>query len=607
MILTEKTKRSRLFLTRLAYDEHKTDIKDIFLGPWCVSGDIWNEYQRSEIQVLDYHWDDRELAHSDALRLFKLHHGIIEKLAAYLNDVHDVSFSVRFWDILVGQWLIYFVPIVYDRYRCVQTAFNHLQKEEVDVVWLYKQECLDSQSSWDFLDFQSRFSSDYWNQILLQDIIEELEIAVHKHPFETTSKDFDTSRIKQFTEQTCGATKRLSFATLVIKGLEFLTPYFKKYCRYFFYGERLSPKELFFIQLSLRQLPFFWTTPESIKFISAERQKSGLNIELSDDLGFEKEFLSLVSQLIIEYIPFAYLEGFKGLYDSLTRAGWPVRKHGLYIHTSTAYATDEAFKLFAASCVDKGSKYYISQHGGGYGSTKWQIDEQHQISIADQFLAWGDWGKANDLATMGFDNAKIFSKLTPDVSGDLLLPILTQPRYFYRALSNPLGSIQYFNSLESLCRLLNLLPEPIQSKSKLRLQVPNNYLSREEAFLKKYAKVGIEDAVESIFDRLAKSRLCLCHYHSTTLLETLYSNFPTIIFLDLRYFEIRTESEPFFRALANVGIFHTEAEQCAEFIGKVWDDIDGWWYLNDTQHAVKRFCDEYASSDSFSFVNFLKA
>jgi putative transferase (TIGR04331 family) len=98
--------------------------------------------------------------------------------------------------------------------------------------------------------------------------------------------------------------------------------------------------------------------------------------------------------------------------------------------------------------------------------------------------------------------------------------------------------------------------------------------------------------------QLSKYRLCVITYNSTTMLETLSSNFPSLIVLDPKYFEIRNDAKEMLNKLQEVGILHYSYESAISFIVKIEKDISKWWFDHKIQAAVKDFCNSYAYTSS---------
>ena len=92
---------------------------------------------------------------------------------------------------------------------------------------------------------------------------------------------------------------------------------------------------------------------------------------------------------------------------------------------------------------------------------------------------------------------------------------------------------------------------------------------------------------------------------SRLLNESLALNFPTIIFWDSNYYEIRPESIEDMRMLKDVGIFYDCPKLAAGHINKISDDISSWWKQESIQNARYSFVNKYALNSDNS-LNLLK-
>ena len=71
-------------------------------------------------------------------------------------------------------------------------------------------------------------------------------------------------------------------------------------------------------------------------------------------------------------------------------------------------------------------------------------------------------------------------------------------------------------------------------------------------------------------------------------------NFPTVIFWDERYFELRDEAIPFYDKLREAGILYYDASEAAEHVSTIFDDPMAWWMQEKVQSAKTEFCQQYA-------------
>src|SRR5437870_13207002 len=93
----------------------RTNDRVLFLGEWCKLYSQRHVWLAMDSETLPYHWNDRTRLLSDHSYLTAVYEKYLEELAPKLNKIHGISQSARFWRIVVGPWLQYFIVIFYDR------------------------------------------------------------------------------------------------------------------------------------------------------------------------------------------------------------------------------------------------------------------------------------------------------------------------------------------------------------------------------------------------------------------------------------------------------------------------------------------------------------
>jgi putative transferase (TIGR04331 family) len=101
-------------------------------------------------------------------------------------------------------------------------------------------------------------------------------------------------------------------------------------------------------------------------------------------------------------------------------------------------------------------------------------------------------------------------------------------------------------------------------------------------------------ADSSASQALCGSRLSICTYNATTVLENLASNFPTVIFWNPNFFELRDSAQPYYDELRKAGILHDTPESAAAKVNEVYEDPMAWWSSPEVQMARENFCQRYA-------------
>ena len=102
----------------------KKNEKILFLGEWCKIYNQKKEWLDLDYEVLPYHWDDRKKLYDDYLYLDAVYERYLNQLTEKLNNLHNVNYSNRYWRIVIGPWLNYFIGILFDRYLSIKVAID---------------------------------------------------------------------------------------------------------------------------------------------------------------------------------------------------------------------------------------------------------------------------------------------------------------------------------------------------------------------------------------------------------------------------------------------------------------------------------------------------
>ena len=352
------------------------DKKILFLGEWCrlySQNDCWINM---DAQVVPYHWDDRDKLYKDYQYLLELYERVLNELANELNNIHKVTYSLRYWRIIIGPWLMLFLPVIFDRWSCLNVAIEKYSitntKIQDEPGLNYVPQCMEH--------FSNLVKTDLWNHRIYASILKYLkfEKVSHINISEATPK-WELNKVS----------KKKNIISKIKKMMIKATSLFSNNKNYFFISTYLSGIDFIKLQLKLGQIPVFYEEQYSSEFIP---QESFRQITLSR-FKCKSVFEQFVKEFIPLQIPTVYLEGYSYLYKKTKNIRWPGKPK--LIWTSNAHFMDEIFKFWAADKVEKGVPLVIGQHGGHYGQGLFDISEYHELNICDYFLSWG-WGDSVD-------------------------------------------------------------------------------------------------------------------------------------------------------------------------------------------------------------------
>ena len=554
------------------------DVPILFLGEWCRIYSRKSAWGKRNAVVATYHWDDRQKLCRDYLYLQALHEDLLEELVDQLNAIHEVDHSIRYWRIVVGPWLGYFVQMLFDRWVMLCRVVDEHDISGVRVL----------QNPEDWLvpngmdEFMRMLECDPWNESIYGQIVDWMRIPCKKI---TPTSGACELPIRANAVSLASRIKR--------KLARVYTSFSSSLCRdteYFFISSYLGLKQDLHLQLKLRQLPKLWR-PVALPVSSLDRASRHWKIS---KIGNVDEFRALVSELIPRQIPKAYLEGYSELVTLTEKLPWP--KNPRAIFTSNSFNSDDVFKVWAAGKVESGTPLIIGQHGGNYGMGLWNFLEDHQIAISDRFLTWG-WGRANQNKIIPVGNFKGFGeKHAGDKDGIALIVEMGLPRYSYHMYCVPVAAGQWLDYFEEQCRFVHSLSAELREQCLVRLYSHDYSLCQRQRWLNQFPAIKLDEGAKSMSALLDKTKLYIGTYNATNYLESLSLNIPTIIFWNPEHWELRDDAHSYFEKLKSVGIFHETPESAAQQMESVWEDVSGWWQSDEVQLAREVFCEKYAST-----------
>jgi len=551
----------------------KTDEPILFLGEWCKLFSQRSVWEKLSYDVLPYHWDNRKKLYQDYLYLDKLYELTLLQMRDLLNQIHEVNHSLRYWRIVIGPWLYYFIQILYDRYLSILKAIESEKVTNTLIGRYGEAKCLPQ----DFPCFLNWFVNDDYNHYIYSRIIEFtgrmpfdiVEVGNgnnHKGQTDSINHPFAPKKILKKLIELYGKLVPDRFNQIVL-----ISSYLKAF-------------DLIKLQLSLRQIPYLLPPDIAVPDVDIDPDRR-------EKLSFEpakSEFEQLLGKMVKEQIPLIYVEGYVQMNECSIEA-YPGKPKVIF--TANAYSSNEAFKFWAGHHVDHGAKLAGTQHGGHYGTGLWSANEKHEINIYDAYFTWGwksdVYENTKPLVAAKLNKAK---NLRAKNDGRILSVLATMPRYSYHMYSVPVaasGTLSYFNDQY---RFVKALSEENQRLLLVRLYRQDYEWSQMEQWNSEFPEIECYQGTKSMLDQLNESRLLIGTYNATTYLEAFAANFPTVMFWNPDHWELRPSAQPYFDELRRVGIFHDTPESAAFMVNEISHDPASWWNQSEIQKAKDEFC-----------------
>lgn len=578
------TKVARYLITTADERTWKFDRPVIFLGEWCrlySRKHVWQDMDAivAEPYGLGLSKKDADYAEARALedRLFP-------KLCEVLNQHHGTQHGERFWRIVLGHWFRRIVDVLLNR---VKTLEQCLKTHEITGFATYDNENYslatpDSYSAiWAFNDAR-------WSNVLDACIINSLNFADFPIDIIPVSSEGDEPSGFNFKPLLIKLSKSRIFLEFVRSVIGRISRYLMRDTDAFIINSYLPRKELLKLEIALGQCPQMWRSSKidikaNVGKILRKKLTKQFLIEPESDLE------NIALGIFFELLPICYLEGFADLNKLANQQQWP--KSPKFIWTSNSFDADEVFKLWAASKIESGTKYFVGQHGNNYGTYKYMYPSVEEYT-SDKFLTWG-WkdGLAQHTPAFIFKTMGKRSVAYNPCGGLLLIEVCLPNRLSTWDITQEFNN--YFTDQINFVRKLSSGPK---NNLTIRLHPGYRYLSWDEELRWKTvdSSLNIDYGAANINNLIANSRLVVHSYDSTGILETLSQNIPMLAFWQNGFDNLRDTAKPYYQILVDAGIVHLTAESVANKVNEVWDDVDGWWAQLKVQDARQKFCERYA-------------
>ena len=549
-------------------------------------------WKNLDAKVVSFHWNDRIKLENDYEYLCELYERVLRHLANNLNEIHGVDHSLRYWRILVGPWLAYFIHILFERWESIHRAVNSYAVTETTI--LTGQKGSITPNSMEHF-FSELMVSHEWNHAIYAFIIENFTAVqcvkkVTQGHFESVQRA--NSDRKEF------SLKRKIFAAYSI-----LAEYFAKNEEFFLIATYLSGFDELKLHLRFNQAPHLWATIPPV-VCDVDLKKRNWVCDLPEKSAFEK----CLATLIPMQIPTTYLEGYQRLTEQTLSLPWPKSPH--LIFTSNALWQDTVSMAYSACHIEKGAKLVYGQHGG-FGLLKFQWAEKHERKIADCFLTWGwtEEGSSNLLPVGILKQVNKYKGKKGAKKNRLLLVRGLWPPYIFR-LDSGVGLPQLLADIDRCIEFAGLLPNNIRNNSLIVRLYPlakafssvgrkvdrssEDYFSEDMRWRNCMPKVQLNDGLDQIAKLVVQSRLVIYTYNGGTgYLEFMAANVPVIVFWDMKTSPVRDSAVPYFEELKRVGIFHETSESAAAHVNKIWNDVERWWNSTEVKEVLMRFKANY--------------
>lgn len=323
------------------------------------------------------------------------------------------------------------------------------------------------------------------------------------------------------------------------------------------------------------------------EFLADATLRNQIRSELSEHLN-EYKFAPWLSQKALEMLPRILLEGINEAY-----ANYDKNQSFNAIFSSDCWSSIDSLKIMAFAQKNRRKVRLIgTPHAFNYSALHKFWLQTYEISFLDKYLSWGTLSNQDQKVIPFYINKFAgYQRSQPtkrvNENSPILLTGAMRPNHLVEYPFEPTIFKKYL--LQEI-NIALVTAETTNRLVKIRTRSKDRGGSFEALFREHAPANVILDFQNGTFiNEVTNYSLHISDNTSTTIVESLIVNHPTIIIIANEYFSIDTMASDSFNILKEVGIFHTTIESYRTHLAKINGHINDWWNSQKTQLAISNF------------------
>ncbi len=589
-------KIDNLALTDLPQCFSKTK-KNIPLGFWCQ-----NQFDYKHIYKNLYldHWYNKKKKTKDIQYLLKLNERIVKFLADSLNKAHKKNYSEKYWRILIGPYLFWVIPSIFNRWEVLRTFFKKSRKK---YSFISQKKCVlnppfTTLQSVNMLCNDSLYNHNIFSKIILSNY--QNRISDQKKTIKIRndgSKYLDIFNWKLHEKKSI--ISNIKNSSIFFKIIIFFN-------KYLFDSRIFTAKKFLLLNLKLKNLPFSTENFFQNKFFNFIRKfknkKHAKETHLRNKLFLKKKMFSadkfeiFLLNFVIENLPKIYVEHYAEAKNEVQEY---LTKKKKIIFSQHDILFNEIYKIWVAEMLRLNSKLIISDHG--------TIDPCivptnlfHESKISNINLISHTFGRKKNQIKASTTLPLAYKTLKYNYKNKNIIFIHRElPRYNVKVTSSiAITSIIEFFYIK---KLIKSLPESL--KNNIKYKCINNFgLNLVNSFSSIFGKKKIISKNQKYEDTLKSAKIVVSLYLSTPTVEAIKLNIPTLILLPKETMVFEKRFYKYYSNLKKNKILFDDPEKMSKHIKKIWNNTDDWWQSKSVIRSKKLYLDGFLFLKSKNFV-----
>ena len=548
------------------------------------------------IKNIETLWSNKDKLNLDLNYLSDIEKNYFKEIGLLINKKNKNNFDEKYWSIFLRPSVFAILTFLYERWIKIDCILQNYEIENCNFLNLELH---------DFISFdmdklyKKIYYDDTFNQIIFQNILESNNLKFEKKEYFKNEIDVKLRRKKNFFFfiKKLKISNILYFFKLILRNINnFILLLDIKKKNFTYITSNIGNSELRSKLNSYFKQKNFVFKIKNIK----KNEPVDLNLRnyLNDNLSvkskndFEEFFLSKIFKIL----PKNFIENYKHIQKKNFKITKNFKFDNGIILYDQLYSNDFCELDWIAKNYMSGSKLILAQNGGGWFTANCSTIKLLMKNFKFKELSFGteDEIKKNIYGVGIYrfhKEKKIFKK-----NGKIIYALYIPYGYSGLVRSNaPIGDewIGYMKKHEEF--ITNLKDE---IKKEIILRPKKRYLDYYN-FKDKLEKKFPENLVEEhssrpLKDLLIDARLLITTLDTTTILQGLALNFPTILICDLKKLNINVNYLSYYKILQDAEILFDDFSDAKFHIEKIFSDVEGWWKKSHVQEAREIFCKKFA-------------
>ena len=305
-----KTQHTILVTTAINFNFKKSKNNISLLGEWCKTNERYSKKNFAH-KVQKCHWTDINKLNKDSSYIKNQYEGILNILYKDLNKLNNKKKDKRYWRIIIGPWLTFYIAAMFDRWETIRIFFKKNRNIKTSYLKNIDKKILTSKNTLNFLI--NAQNNDIWNHENFLRIINFNYKENINHEAGTISF-LKKKRIKSI---------QYNFKTIIkyfIKLVDTVISFFAlKYNKVILESFYFCKSDLIKLHLKSKMIPAFYkNTFKDLELNSNRTLEYNKRKLILKDLNFSnKSFLHFLVVSLRNDLPICFLEEFNKINNSV--------------------------------------------------------------------------------------------------------------------------------------------------------------------------------------------------------------------------------------------------------------------------------------------------